>query len=223
MLPVSRKDQREPRTCSNAGGVNYSPADVPSFSPRPPSYQLYCLGAYSLSPPFPSPALYTYTPPSTSSSLLQQPLTKTSSPLLIPPLFKTGRPRELVDKVHTSRELLFYSLNSSVMKILPSTLCLSWHPITSLYQASSLSHLLNIQLSFKSTPRCSSFVFVYLRCCSMFMECSFTGKIPWPKPSKGTTHLGPIFHDTCKALTFWEHWFPQSEHKTSLKYLKLSN
>lgn len=55
----------------------------------------------------------------------------------------------------------------------------------------------------------------------MFMECSFTGKIPWPKPSKGTTHLVSIFHDTSKALTLWEHWFSQSEHKTSLKYLKL--
>lgn len=109
------------------------------------------------------------------------------------------------------------------MKILPSALCLCWHPIKSLYQASSLSHILNIQLPFKSTPPCSSFVVVYLRCCSMFMECSFTGKIPWPKPSKGTTHLGSIFHDTHKALAFWERWFPLCEHKPSLKYLKLGN
>lgn len=86
----------------------------PPSSLHPP-YHLYCLGAHSLCPPLPSLAPYTYTSPCTSSPLLQQPLTKTSSPLVIPSLFKIGRPRELIDKVHTSHEFLFYSPDSSVM------------------------------------------------------------------------------------------------------------
>lgn len=146
MLPVSRKVQREPRTCSNAGGVNYSPADVPSFSLLPPVSAILPWSIFSFSTP-PLSSLYTYIFPCTPSPLLQQPLTKTP-PQLTPHLFKTGRPRQLVDKVHTSHEFLIYSLKSSRMKILLSTLCLFWHPVIALYQASSLSHFLNIQLSF---------------------------------------------------------------------------
>lgn len=203
-----QKGQRKPRTCSNAGKVNYFPSDIPSFSSSPP-IQVY----------FPSLLSSSHTPLRT---LLQQRLTKTL-PLLIPPLLEIGTPRELVDKFHSSCEFLFTLSITEWWKYCRLPSCLSWHPITSFSQAFSLPHCLNIQLCFKSTSRCSSFVVVYLRCCSMFMECSFTGKIPWPKPSKGTTHLGSIFHDTWKALTFWEGWFPQSGHKTSLKYLKLGN
>ena len=115
------RTRESPEPVAMQGGVNDSPADIPSFSPLPP-ISAVLLGPYSLSPALPSLALYTYTLPCTSSSLLQQPLTKTSP--LIPSLFKIGRPRELVDKVHTSREFLFYSLDASVMKTSPSILCL---------------------------------------------------------------------------------------------------
>lgn len=94
-----------------------------------------------LFPPLPSP-------PCTPTYSLAHPPPPPATTTKTPPLFKIGRSRDLVDKVHTSCEFLIYSLNSSRMKIVLSTLCLFWHPVMSLYQASSLSHFLNIQLSF---------------------------------------------------------------------------
>lgn len=172
---MSRKGQRESRTLSNASRVNYPPSDVPTYSPQISCTALERILFFHLSPL----ALY-----SDKHSLCWFPLR----------LNYVGQESLLIRSIPVMNS--FYSLSSSVMKILPSTLCLHWHPTTSLYHASSLSH---IQLSFKYTPPCSSFVVVCLRCCSMFMECSFTGKIPWPKPLKGTTHLGLIFHDTFRV------------------------
>lgn len=152
------------------------------------------------SPPFPSTGVLPFSSSSHTAlhTLLQQPLTKIL-PLLIPPLLEIGTPRELVDKFHSSCEFLFALPITEWWKYCCLLSCLSWHPTPSFSQAFSVSHCLNIQLCFKSTSWCSSFVVVYLRCCSMFMECSFTGKIPWPKTSKGTTHLG-LFSNALEKL-----------------------